>query len=219
MSIHAVVRECGDEDVVAGRGPGQIGWYRWAATLIAGQSVLDAGCGLGYGLDIMAASAASVRGQDLDERLHSDRVHVGPLSDLPSKSVDTVVSIDVVEHIEDDHGFVRELARIARRQLILTTPNWTAGRCSWPYHVREYTPRQLRALCATVGQVQVWKGTPDGSAQWPITLPALNDAFNDARVARLTAVPAMLLNRVVPTGAKIHSHLAAVVTLGHGAPQ
>ena len=95
----------------------------------------------------------------------------------------------------------------------LTTPNWTAGRCQWPYHVREYTPRQLRELCATVGRVQLWKGTPYGDQQWPITHPALNNLLNDARVGPL-ALPTQVLNRLVPQRAKIQSHLAAVITLG-----
>jgi SAM-dependent methyltransferase len=206
-------RTCGDEDIVAGRGPGQRGWYEWAAQLAQGQTVLDAGCGLGYGLDILAGRVREVHGQDLDPRLRSERVHVGPLSDLQSKSFDVVVSVDVVEHVADDRAFIRELARIARHRVIVTTPNWTAGRCSWPYHVREYTPRQLRALCRTIGEVQLWKGTPDGSEKYPITFPVLNNAINDWRVPAATASAVRVVNAIIPSRAKIHSHLAAVIAL------
>jgi SAM-dependent methyltransferase len=43
----------------------------------------------------------------------------------PDASCDAVVSIEVVEHVEDQFGFVRELARIARpgARVIVTTPN------------------------------------------------------------------------------------------------
>jgi SAM-dependent methyltransferase len=209
----AANRVCGDEDVAAGRIAIQRGWYVWAATLVAGQSVLDAGCGLGYGIPILAETAASVRGQDLDPRLASEHITIGPLEAFPSKSVDVVVSVDVVEHVEADAAFVRELARIARRRVILTTPNWTASRCAWSYHVREYTPGQLRALGSTVGVCTLWKGTSDGEVQYPITYPVLNHVFNTARAIQATALPARALNVALPTRAKIHSHLAAVIDL------
>jgi 2-polyprenyl-3-methyl-5-hydroxy-6-metoxy-1,4-benzoquinol methylase len=204
-------RECGDDDIVAGRGPGQAGWYEWAARHAAGRAVLDAGCGLGYGLGILARTASTVSGQDLDPRLASSRVHVGPLSELPSKSVDVVVSIDVIEHIADDVGFVRELARLAREHVILTTPNWTAGRGAWPYHVREYTPAHLRAVCGSVGAVRLWKGTPEGREQYAISRPAANHWLNVARVSPATAAMTRALNFVLPARAKIHSHLAAII--------
>lgn len=43
----------------------------------------------------------------------------------PDASCDAVVSIEVVEHVEDQFAFVRELARVARpgAPVILTTPN------------------------------------------------------------------------------------------------
>src|ERR1043166_1922805 len=40
---------------------------RYAAGLVAGKQVLDAGCGEGYGADLLAASAEDVIGVDLDE--------------------------------------------------------------------------------------------------------------------------------------------------------
>jgi len=209
-------RDCGDIDVVAGRGPGQRGWYQWATRHIVGSSVLDAGCGLGYGLDILAQSGADVQGQDLDPRLAtSSRVTIAPLSAFRSKSFDVVVSIDVLEHIDDDGGFVAELARIGRRRLIVSTPNWTASRCQWPYHVREYTPAELRALCESLGRVQLWKGTPDGTTAFPITRSGANHWLNRARVHPLTAQPTKILNALLPTRARIHSHLAAIIDVEH----
>jgi SAM-dependent methyltransferase len=206
-----LARECGDDDVVAGRGPGQRGWYEWAAQWARGASVLDAGCGLGYGLEMLERVSPDVRGQDMDPRLRSDRVHIGPLSDVPSKSVDLVISIDVIEHVEDDGGFVAELARIARARVVMSTPNWTAGRCIWPYHVREYTPSQLRSLCEPFGKTRMWKGTPDGFERYEISHRMANDVFNAARVNLLTSVPARALNAIVPRRARIHSHLAVVI--------
>ena len=53
MERRGLARECGDEDVTAGRGPGQLPWYEFALRFVKGKSVLDAGCGLGKGMDIL----------------------------------------------------------------------------------------------------------------------------------------------------------------------
>ncbi|HXH23616.1 MAG TPA: class I SAM-dependent methyltransferase [Vicinamibacterales bacterium] len=208
-------RTCGDESVTAGRGAGQRGWYEWASRHVAGCAVLDAGCGLGYGLPILARTAASVRGQDLDPRLRSELVDIVPLDDIPGGSFDVVLAVDVVEHVEDDRGFVAHLARIARRRVILTTPNWTASRNVWPYHVREYTPWQLRDLCAPFGACRMWKGTPDGSEVHPIRHPYWNDCLNRWRVPAPSAQAVRVLNRLLPSKSRIHSHLAIMIDRSH----
>lgn len=204
-------RECGDDDVVAGRGPGQRGWYEWISRAVVGESVLDAGCGLGYGLDILATTAREIRGQDVDPRLKRPRVEIKPLSAFEERSFDVVVGVDVIEHIQDDHQFVAELVRVSRSRVILTTPNWTAGRAVWPYHVREYTPAQLRALCETFGPVEMWKGTPDGTSIHPILHPRANDLANSTRVSPLWSQAMRALNFALPSKAKIHSHLAVII--------
>jgi hypothetical protein len=121
------------------------------------------------------------------------------------------VSVDVLEHVEDDREFVTELTRIARRLVLLTTPNWTAGRCTWPYHIREYTPLQLRRLCQDYGRCTMWKGTPDGSEIHPIRWAMTNAAFNWMRAAPVLALPTRAINRLLPSPARIHSHLAVAI--------
>jgi SAM-dependent methyltransferase len=207
------VRECGDEDVVAGRGPGQRGWYQWIAPQVAGLTVLDAGCGLGYGLDILSRTAREVAGQDIDPQLADPRIRIAALDTFPRRSFDIVVSVDVIEHIQDDGAFVGELIRIARDRVILTTPNWTAGRGVWPYHVREYTPAQLRKLCEPHGRCTIWKGTPDGSEIYEIRWTGVNDFFNKARVTPIVSQAARAANLLAPRAARIHSHLAVVVDI------
>lgn len=206
-------RTCGDEAVDAGRGPGQLPWYEFATQFVANASVLDVGTGLGKGLPILQRTAASVRGQDVDQRLETENVFVGPLAAVSSKSVDVVTCFDVIEHVEDDHSFVAELARIARRTLILTTPNWTASRCKWPYHIREYTPQQFESLLANVGRVVLYKGTPDGMRVFPIRCKRLWFAFNQCRNQRLSSAVTRAVNNLVPDSWRIHSHLAARVEL------
>jgi SAM-dependent methyltransferase len=98
-----------------------------------GERVLDLGCGLGgyskvlaeRGLDVTAldvmpeyverARALGVRADRYDgERL--------PLAD---DSVDTVFMLEVIEHLEDPAALLREARRVARRNVLLSTPNCT----------------------------------------------------------------------------------------------
>jgi hypothetical protein len=83
----------------------------------------------------------------------------------------------------------------------------------WPFHIREYTPAQLRGLCARFGQVTMWKGTPDGDEVHPILHPTINDVFNRARALPMLEHIARGVNLVVPSKAKIHSHLAIRIRL------
>lgn len=207
------IRQVGDESVEAGRGPGQLAWYRFAARFAAGKSVLDAGCGLGLGLQLLRGVAADARGQDLDPRLRSDSIHIGPLATLPSKSVDLVVSIDVVEHVEDDAEFVRQLGRIARQAVFITTPNWTVTRCTWPYHLREYTPREFHALLSPLGKVNLFKGNGPGTAIFPVRHPKAYFALNAMRCFPPASLATRLFSRLLPLPARLHSHNAALVEL------
>jgi SAM-dependent methyltransferase len=208
------VRSVGDVSVDAGRGPGQLAWYRFASRFIAGKTVLDAGCGLGMGLDILRKHALGAAGQDLDPRLARQDVTIGPLENIPSKSVDVVVSIDVIEHVPDDAGFVRQLGRIARQAVFVTTPNWTITRCTWPYHLREYTPLEFETLLRQIGKVQLYKGNGAGTLVHPVRYRRAYHALNRLRQFPLTAFSTRCFSRfLLPEPARLHSHNAALITV------
>lgn len=133
--------------------------------------------------------------------------------DIPDKSFDLVTSIDVVEHVEDDEHFVRELARIGREAIFLMTPNWTTSRCVWPYHLREYTPREFMQLLTSLGQVRLFKGNPNGEIAHHVTYPSAYNTLNDLRTWPLTAFPTRCVNHLLPNPARLHSHNAALVVL------
>jgi SAM-dependent methyltransferase len=207
------VKECGDESVSAGRGPGQLPWYRFASGLVAGKTVLDVGCGLGKGMEILRQNAASVNGQDLDPRLAGPEIHIGPVDQIPGKSYDVVTCFDVIEHVQDDQEFVRHLVRIARQGLFLTTPNWTTGRCRWPYHVREYTPQQWLDLFAPFGEATLYKGTSNGASVYPVVHRGAYFLFNSLRTWPPTSFATRCWNRLLPHSWRIQSHNAIWVTL------
>jgi SAM-dependent methyltransferase len=85
--------------------------YQQLAQRCAGRDVLEAGCGEGYGADLIAGVARRVTAVDYDEatvthvRARYPRVQVvhGNLAELPlpDQSVDVVVNFQVIEHLWD----------------------------------------------------------------------------------------------------------------------
>ena len=99
----------------------------------AGGSVLDLGCGLGgysralaeHGLDVRALDVVP----DYVERARSIGVDAelydGERIPMEDESVDTVILLEVVEHLDDPARLLREARRVARRGVLVTTPNCT----------------------------------------------------------------------------------------------
>lgn len=114
---------------------------------------------------MLARRAAIAEGIDRGPRLThlNSRVRVQRVEGVPDKSYDVVTNIEVVEHVQDDEAFVDHLGRIARELVFISTPNWTASRNLWPYHVREYNPAQMYELLSTIGVVTFFKGNSAGT--------------------------------------------------------
>lgn len=119
-------------------------WYRLVAPRFSGCTVIEVGAGSGYGMDIMREAGATVTGID-PLPLRGD-ITDALVSTFPSKSFDVAVSCDVIEHVEDDVGFLADLFRVARKYVFITTPNWNVSHALNAFHVREYTPEELSAL-------------------------------------------------------------------------
>jgi SAM-dependent methyltransferase len=142
--------------------------YQWLAPRCAGLEVLEAGCGEGYGADVIAGVARRVIALDYDEsavahvRARYPRVQVthGNLAELPlaDSSVDAVVNFQVIEHLWDQDQFIRECARVLRPSglLMVSTPNritFSPGRDTPinPFHTRELNADELTQLLAGAG--------------------------------------------------------------------
>lgn len=125
-------------------------WYLLASYLVNSFSVLDVGSGSGSGIPILeGGGATNVLGIDLLPA--STRVQRIPVEQIRDKSFDIVTSFDVIEHVEEDRIFLKELIRVACKAVIISTPNWDTWHCSNIFHVREYTPKELADLLLYIG--------------------------------------------------------------------
>lgn len=93
-------------------------------------TVLDVGCATGVYVDLLAKAGHEVRGIDLSDELVSyARTHrrghfdVGDAEALPygDDAFDTVLAFDVLEHVDDARALA-EIARVARRRVLIAVP-------------------------------------------------------------------------------------------------
>ena len=146
--------------------------YQRLAPRCAGRDVLEAGCGEGYGADLIAKVARRVVAVDYDEfavahvlsrypRVEALQANLAELP-LPDASVDVVVNFQVIEHLWDQPQFVAECARVLRPSglLMVSTPNrvtFSPGRDTPinPFHTRELNAAELTELLLDAGFCQV----------------------------------------------------------------
>jgi SAM-dependent methyltransferase len=136
------------------------------------RTVLEAGCGEGYGADLLAGVATAVLALDYDSPTAAHvarrypRVGVARanLVMLPVRDggCDAVVSLQVIEHLWEQERFLRECHRVLRPggELLLSTPNrftFSPGRDTPinPFHTRELAAGELAGLVRDAGFADV----------------------------------------------------------------
>jgi 2-polyprenyl-3-methyl-5-hydroxy-6-metoxy-1,4-benzoquinol methylase len=123
----------------------QRAWYQFFSQYAVDRQVLDVGAGTGYGTEIYKQAGARLS-IGIDIQPLSGNVVRSTMSSWKTSSFDVVTAMDVIEHVEDDNRFLQEMLRIAREHVIFTTPNWNRSRCENIFHIREYTPSELKFL-------------------------------------------------------------------------
>ncbi len=138
--------------------------YALAKTLAAGKTILDFGCGTGYGAALVSQVAKHVTGLDIDaaalnwarENHKSPRLdfqrHCDLGATLPAASFDMVTCFEMIEHV--DHATQKataaSIARLLKDDgvLLISTPNpaVTALYGANPYHIREMNQAEFREL-------------------------------------------------------------------------
>jgi SAM-dependent methyltransferase len=153
-------------------------WYRGRRQVIdrvldgmglaPGARILDAGCGSGRNM-LELAHRGTVTGVELSPtsvRLARERavgeVIEGSVLEMPfaDASFDLAVSLDVIEHLEDDVGALRELRRTVAPggSLLVTVPayGWLwSGHDVINHHHRRYTRRSMQRAAEAAGWRQV----------------------------------------------------------------
>jgi SAM-dependent methyltransferase len=153
-------------------------WYRGRRVVLerviddlrlpARARILDAGCGSGRnmlelarhgrvtGIELSETSVALARERGMGE------VIAGSVLEMPFEagSFDLAASLDVIEHLEDDIGALRELRRVVTPggALLVTVPayQWLwSGHDEVNHHFRRYTRRSLQRAGERAGWQQV----------------------------------------------------------------
>jgi O-antigen biosynthesis protein len=145
--------------------------YKLASQLAQGRTVLDAGCGVGWGTALLVeAGAQSATGVDISPIAIEDsrnreprgRFVVGDLRSLPfsDKQFDLITCFEAIEHVEEPSRALDELARLLAPGgiLLVSSPNPRVYPQGNPYHVHEFTPEELsQEVAARFSSVSLWR--------------------------------------------------------------
>ena len=165
------------------------GFYRHVRELVAAQapaSLLDAGCGEGETLErVSDLLPPDVVGIDLNpesvefarRRVRSADLSVGDVTALPFEDdrFETVLCLEVLEHLEDPGAAVTELARVCSSDLVISVPHepwfrlgslargkYIRGFGNHPEHINHWNPSSIRDILprSKVDAVRVIRSMP-----------------------------------------------------------
>lgn len=180
------------------------GRYAWAASQAYGKDVLEAGCGAGLGLPVLAHAARSVQAGDVDpENLRAAKAACAEESNIqlrlfpaeripfPSESFDLVLLFEAIYYLPDALRFFEEAHRILRSggSLLLVTvnPAWSGFNPS-PFSTRYFSAGELLAVLKKAGFATRVRGAFPETSGW---------ASAAIRWGRRVAVASKLLPRTM----------------------
>jgi 2-polyprenyl-3-methyl-5-hydroxy-6-metoxy-1,4-benzoquinol methylase len=134
-------------------------------------NVLEVGCGEGRGVETLMQYSKTFTAVDkisdligkLSAKYPSGRfisMNIPPLKELHDNAYDSIVSFQVIEHIQDDRLFLKEINRVLKPGgiALLTTPNRSMSLSRNPWHIREYFPQELKTLAQKIFSSVEMKG-------------------------------------------------------------
>lgn len=145
-------------------------WYvakrKLVRSYITGKNILDLGCGTGAMISELSGLGFQVLGLDGSEEalkycrkrglVNLKRADFNKSLPCQGNTFDTVLCLDVLEHIEDDRGLLLEIKRVLKSdgRLILTVPAYQKFWTYWDEmvkHKRRYGASSLAKLVRSTG--------------------------------------------------------------------
>jgi SAM-dependent methyltransferase len=140
--------------------------YKAASEYVKGD-IIELGSGEGYGIKLLAPLAKrylAVDKFDTDisgqQNVEFSKQLLPSLTGIHDNSFDFAVTFQVIEHIQDDKFFIREIHRVLKPggMLLISTPNRLMSLTRNPWHIREYTSQELANLLKSVFSSVEMKG-------------------------------------------------------------
>jgi len=136
--------------------------YEWARRAMREGVVIDAACGTGYGTALLSHGSARAVGVDIHapavafaRKNYSTVVIEARVEQLPlrTRSADSFVSFETIEHLDDPASLLTEVARVLRPGglFLVSTPNANVSHGTNPYHVHELDLTELEKLLDRAG--------------------------------------------------------------------
>ena len=144
------------------------------ATKFAGNRILDVGCSVGEYSQKLNGCGFSCVGVDYTQK-YVEKAKIAGIEayvmdaynlKFDDKSFDTVLMFEILEHLEKPELAIQEATRVAKKNILLTTPNFSEIRkltdLKLTYfdvleedHVNFFTKEELTNLCGTVSSKYV----------------------------------------------------------------
>lgn len=148
--------------------------YLFSTQLTKNKTVLDAGCGVGYGsflvatrggakkvfaVDISAEAISYANQKYPNSNLIFSQSDVEMLDGVEDNSIDVALAFEIIEHVKNPHKFMMSLKDKLKKDgiLIVSTPNKYTYPKGNPYHIKEYYPREFtKILKSFFGNIKVF---------------------------------------------------------------
>lgn len=136
--------------------------YTWAINQLRkykAKTILDFGCGLGYGTNLLSKAGFEVQGIDKSETAIKTCKQRYPyikfhcllnLSESHEKQCDAIVAFEIIEHMDENsqYKFLMDCINILSDKgvLFLTTPNVKYSKNKNPHHLKEFSYKELQNI-------------------------------------------------------------------------
>jgi ubiquinone/menaquinone biosynthesis C-methylase UbiE len=122
---------------------GRVEWVfkRFKNTLLSSKSILDVGCDKAILKKKISGSKIKYLGVDIDGSPDL-KLNLDEIKKLPFKKgeYETIVCMDVLEHLENIHLIFDEFCRVSKKSIIITLPNPILGTLNY-YFGRRYSSK------------------------------------------------------------------------------